>query len=102
MCNYPLVESEERMRSQEDIEKMICEQLVALTDVFTGDVVDATMTFNSFGLDSLSKLSVLAILEKKLGASLAIEFLVDAETPRQLASLMYADIAGAHVNEPEA
>jgi hypothetical protein len=47
-------------------------------------------------------LSVLAILEKKLGASLAIEFLVDAETPRQLASLMYADIAGAHVNEPEA
>lgn len=75
------------MLTQQEIETEICRMLAKVADS-PADQIDPTRQFDSFGLDSLSKVGVITELSKRVAYEIDTEEAVEFETPRDLATFV--------------
>jgi acyl carrier protein len=82
------------MLTQQEIEAEICKMLAKVADSLAEEI-DPTRPFDSFGLDSLSKVGVITELSKRVAFEIDTEEAVEYETPRELAAFVAQKLAMA-------
>ena len=76
--------------TQTKIEDLICEALTEVAELPI-DQIDRDESLDALGLDSVAKVGLITSLENQLGVSVAVEQLIESETPRELAVGILSD-----------
>ncbi len=80
------------MRTQQEIETEICRMLAKVAEG-PAELIDPTKAFDSFGLDSLSKVGIVTELSRIVAFEIEPEEAVEYETPRELAAFVAQKLA---------